>query len=370
MFGTATFLLKKNKLIKCNIMDTDSDNKKNTSQPPGNRSLPYGGLPEVIPPYLRQLVDSTGGPLGPIGLQFVAQPLKEQKYLNSKCFDPLNEGEHEVLPGLIYKYRGRINSSGKVIRFGRVLWTITHFCGAYCRFCTRGREVGYGLNNYSDDEINKVFKFIKQHQEINEVIISGGDPLLTSKEYLNKIIKGLSLLQKNKNIDIIRIGTRLPISNPISIQNWHFDLIKSLKNPYLMVHINHYFELTPEVLNVLNKFRYCGATIMSQTVLLKGVNDSVSTLICLFNTLTKEGIRPYYLYQNDPVPWSQHFNVSINKAIKIWEHVRPSLSGLAATVRFVVDTPNGYGKIPLPEGGAWQVNYHHFFDFKKKKHLL
>jgi len=326
-------------------------------------------LPEVIPPFLKKIIFQTGGSSGPIGLQFISQTHKEKEFSDNN-FDPLEEDKHQVLPGLVYKYRGHINPSGQITRFGRVLWTVTFSCTAYCRFCTRGREVGQNPNLFSDKQIDDVLKFIKHHKEINEVIVSGGDPLITPQKYLTKIIQGLSQLQKDGDIDIIRLGTRVPISNPILIQSWHFNLIKQLKNPYLMVHINHPAELTPESLDIFSKFKSVGATILSQTVLLKGVNDSVKTLTNLFNLMVKEGIRPYYLYQNDPVPWAKHFTVSLPRAIKIWDKLRPNLSGLAATARFVIDTPNGYGKVSLPEGAAWKTDFSSFKDFKGKKHLL
>ncbi len=134
-----------------------------------------------------------------------------------------------------------------------------------------------------------------------------------------------------------------------------------------MVHINHPSELTLQALRVIDRFKQNGATVMSQSVLLKGVNDNPQTLINLFNLMAKEGIRPYYVYQNDPVSWAQHFTVSIPRAIKIWEQLRPRLSGIAGTARFVIDTPFGYGKIPVPEGKAWKVDYGYYCDFKGER---
>lgn len=346
--------------------------------------LKHGGLPEVISPYLLDLIKKTGGGRGPIGRQFIAQPGLEQKFYSAKSEDPLNEDQFEVAPGLVYKYRGKIDKNGKITCFGRALWTITRFCASYCRFCTRGRQVGLIKSNQlstkavianqhflSDKQIKQVFNFLKDKKAINELIISGGDPLSTPQLYLNKIIDGLSNLQKTNDLSIIRIGTRLPISNPLIIKPWHYQLLAKIKNPYLMVHINHPLELTSETLETLNNFRrISGAIIMSQTVLLKGVNDDVQTLHNLFVKMTAEGIRPYYLYQNDPVYWAKHFTVPIKKAIEIWEQLRPKLSGLAATARFVIDTPYGFGKIPLPEGKAWKVDYSAFWDFKRKKHSL
>lgn len=333
----------------------DEDSGSGGDEPPSKRF----GLPEVNSNYLKKLISQTGGNQGPIGRQFVAQPVNENRNFQNGSCDPLIEEKFEVAPGLIYKYRGR------------ALWTIVFVCASYCRFCTRGREVGNGKTFYSDKEINQVLKFLAGHPEIKEVILSGGDPLISPQKYLTKIVNGLVKLQKKGQIQVIRIGTRLPVSNPVLIRPWHYSLLAKIKNPYLMVHINHPAELTSGTLKVLNNFRQkAGTLVLSQTVLLKGVNDSVKTLAELFWKMTSEGIRPYYLFQNDPVYWAKHFTVPIKKAIKIWQKLRPQLSGLAATARFVIDTPYGFGKIPIPEGNAWKVDYSAFFDFQHKKHLL
>jgi len=346
--------------------------------------LPNGSLPEMVSLYMLKLIGKTGGRNGPLGKQFLSQPELEKKFYKIKSADPLNEDYNEVAPGVVYKYRGKLDKKGNVEYFGRVLWTVTRFCAAYCRFCTRGREVGIptyikshskaaiAQSPYlSEKEIEKALNFIKTHKEINEVIISGGDPLVSPKAYLTRIIGELSDLQKKGRLDIVRLGTRLPVHNPPSVQPWHYELLAKLKNPYLMVHINHPYELTEEALTVLQNFRKIAlATVCSQSVLLKGINDSVETLYQLFITLAKNGIRPYYIYQNDPVYWAQHFTVPIKRAINIWRKLRPRLSGIAATCRFVIDVPFGHGKIPIPEGGAWDVNYSHYVDFKGKKHSL
>ncbi|MDO8497365.1 MAG: radical SAM protein [bacterium] len=346
--------------------------------------LPHGALPEMISLYMIRLIEKTGGKNGPLGRQFIASPKEEKKYYQKKASDPLNEDYHEVAPGIVYKYRGKLDKKGNVIYHGRALWTITRFCATYCRFCTRGREVGMpsfvkshskasiAQTPYlSSKQIEKAIAFLKNAKEINEVIISGGDPLVSPQPYLTDIIQKLAQLQQKGHLDIIRIGTRLPVHNPIAVRDWHYQLLSTLKNPYIMLHINHPLELTEETLSVLNNFRkLSGATIMSQTVLLKEVNDNVEVLYKLFTVLSKEGVRPYYLFQNDPVYWAQHFTVPIHKAIKIWKKLRPQLSGIAATARFAIDVENGYGKIPVPEGDAWDVDYTHYRDFKGKKFTL
>jgi len=361
------------------------DEEKKMYVPQGTKAmLPHGGLPEMVSLYMLKLIQKTGGNSGPLGKQFIAQPSLEKKYFHIKSEDPLIEDHNEVAPGVVYKYRGKISSKGNVLHYGRVLWTVTRFCSTYCRFCTRGREVGIpayvkahtkaaiAQKPYLDEaEITQVISYIKEHKEINEVILSGGDPLTTPRAYLTKIVEALAKLQQEGHLDIVRVGTRLPVHNPLSVQQWHYELFAKISNPYVMVHMNHPLELTPETLIVLNNFRKIAlATIFTQTVFLKGVNDSVDTLYELFTVLAKNGIRPYYLFQNDPVYWAAHFTVPIKRAIKIWEKLRARLSGVAATARFVIDVPFGYGKIPIPEGGAWKVDYTQFRDFRGKMQKL
>ena len=345
------------------------------------KQIQNDALPELISPYLRDLIAKTGGAKGPIGKQFVAQISECAWNAQTQETDPLDEDEHEVAPGLIYKYEGTIDAKGNVVTYGRALWTITRFCSSYCRFCTRGREVGLPFQKnkstgptllqkpfLTDDDIKKVLSFLATHKEINEIILSGGDPLACPKEYLTSIVEKLIQLQKEKKLDIIRIGTRVPIVNPQMITDWHYDLIKKIRNPYLMVHINHPDELTEKSIAVLDRFRKeSHASIMSQSVLLKGVNDDPQTLKTLFVTLAINAITPYYIFQCDPVWWGKDFIVPPKKAIALWQKVRPELSGIAATARFVIDAPHGFGKIPVPEGDAWDVDYTLFKDFKRKK---
>jgi lysine 2,3-aminomutase len=241
-----------------------------------------------------------------------------------------------------------------------------------------GLPVGKTINSHAritkapyltDAEINQVFDYLREHPEINEVILSGGDPLTCPQDYLTKIINGLAALQNKGHLDVVRIGTRLPIVNPTAIQPWHYDLIQRLRNPYILLHINHPAEITPQVIAVVEKFRKVSyASMLSQTVFLQGVNDNVETLYQLFNLLHKNAIRPYYLFQNDDIDWGKHFTVNPKKAILIWQQLRPKLSGLAATARFAIDVPGGYGKIPVPEGNSWDVDLTHYRDFKGKTH--
>jgi lysine 2,3-aminomutase len=340
--------------------------------------LPHGGLPEVLPAYLQKLITDTGGPLGPIGLQFVARPDLELSQYSYNESDPLLEDFNEVAPGVVYKYRAGKDDEGNSY-YGRALFTITRNCAAYCRYCTRGREVGIPANqqgelsgalshtaHLSRPQIDEALSFIKNEPGLNEVILSGGDPLTVRPEVLAYVCGRLGEMQKEGKLSIVRIGTRVPIHNPSMVKEGHYEAFKLLRNPRFMIHANHPLELTPEALNVLQKFRKdCGGVVMSQTVLLKGVNDNVEVLQGLFTKWAEEGFIPYYVFQNDAVSWAKHFTVPIKEAIDLWQKLRPRLSGVAATARFVIDVEGGYGKVAVPEAGAWNIVYSDGFkDFK------
>ena len=343
--------------------------------------LPHGGLPEQIPQYLLNLIDETGGANGPIGKQFIAQIDQELSQYNPAESDPLLEELHEVAPGLIYKYRAGVDQDGNQ-HFGRALFTITRNCAAYCRYCTRGREVGIPNNqegplqgslsheaHLSKAHVDQSLEYIKNEPGLNEIILSGGDPMTLRPDVLKYVCGKLGEMQKSGKLSIVRIGTRTPIHNPRMLKEEHFEAIKLLRNPRMMIHVNHPSELTDESLAVLSRFKNdCGGVVMSQSVLLKGVNDDVDTLYRLFTKWAGEGFVPYYIYQNDAVSWAKHFTVPIEDAINLWQKLRPRLSGVAATARLVIDVEDGYGKIPVPESGAWNVDYNDgFVDFKGTK---
>lgn len=339
-------------------------------------STPQGALPELISPYMRSLIEKTGGANGPLGRQFVITSEKESASSELENPDPQDEASFEVAPGLIYKYQGKKDKNGQIIYPGRALWTISRFCATYCRFCFRGRMVGlpHGLSGesnetlahkpyLSDEDIERVKIFLTTHTEINEVILSGGDPLITSKIYFEKIILTLTTLQKSCQLDFIRIHTRAPITNPNSLQKSHIEILKSVHMPHIVLHINHPLELTDAVKEkVLQLQRETGAVLFSQTVLLRGVNDAPETLRSLFIQCAKWGIRPYYLHYTDPVPWAQDLVVPFDRAVQIWQELRPTLSGIVDTVKFVIDTPGGVGKIAVPDS-QWSADMAYYTDF-------
>lgn len=332
-------------------------------RPRGNEvALPNGALPEVIPPYLMNHINMEGID-GPLHRQFIAQPELENR-LSGNTSDPLDEDKHRVpsAPWVINKYGNR------------VLFELTNACAAYCRFCTRGREVGIPGNHcLTIGQVDQGISYVKNTPGIREIIFSGGDSLTAKPDVLKYVLGQAGQMQKDGLLDFVRIGTRLPIHNPLAIKERHYEAVAQVTDPRLMIHINHPDELTPEAIDVIRQFRKkSGAIPMSQSVLLRGVNDNVDTLEHLFIKIAKAGIFPYYLFQNDPVPWADHHTVPFDEAVEIWKQVRSRLSGIVATGKFVIDVPNGYGKVPVPEGDVWEVNYGAGLkDFKgTRQHLL
>ncbi|MFH1457047.1 MAG: KamA family radical SAM protein [Patescibacteria group bacterium] len=264
----------------------------------------------------------------------------------SLCYsDPLLEDIFEKTKGLIHKYNNR------------VLILLTLQCTAYCRFCTRRRlvsEIKKGALQRAD--IDNMANYLIGQPDIKEVIFSGGDPL-TVPETLNY---ALSKISKLKQIKIIRIGTRVPVAEPKLITNKIINIFKKISQPlYIGIHFEHPDEITKETILACKKLRQAGAILYSQSVFLKGVNDNYKTLYNLFSSLIEIGVKPYYIYRCDPVKGAEHFRVSFKKEIAIMTKLRKNLSGMAYPT-YVIDTPNGSGKIPVP------LN---FWDFDSTKHL-
>ena len=236
--------------------------------------------------------------------------------------DPLMEEKFTKMKGLIYKYPGR------------VLVELNNICSSYCQFCTRKRktfvEDKWQLNK---KEIKNILDFLDKNEEIIEVVVSGGDPLMSP----TLLIFLLKNLEKRNNIKIIRIHTRMPITAPNKINRKIFSYLKKYKKVvYLSIHCNLVEEINKESIGVINKFKKLGVILYSQSVLLRGVNDSVEKLKKLFEKLLELGIRPYCIYRCDPVFGLEKFVVSFEKEKKIMTELRKTTSGLACPI-YVID---------------------------------
>jgi lysine 2,3-aminomutase len=245
--------------------------------------------------------------------------------------DPLHEDEDMVVPGLTHRYPDR------------VLFLITDMCSMYCRHCTRRRFAGQTDTGSSMDNVEKAIEYIRQHKEVNDVLLSGGDALLVNDSRLEYII---SELRKIDHVGVIRLGTRTPVVMPQRINKELVDMLKKYHPIWLNTHFNHPKELTPEAQKALAMLADAGIPLGNQSVLLAGVNDCVNIMKKLVKRLIQLRVRPYYIYQCDLSKGIEHFRTPVSKGIEIIEGLRGHISGIAVPT-FVVDAPGGGGKIPV-----------------------
>jgi lysine 2,3-aminomutase len=245
--------------------------------------------------------------------------------------DPLGESQYMPVPGIIRRYTDRV-----------VLLTTTD-CAARCRYCTRKWAQ---LSSYSLDIMDILpgaIEYLTHHPGIREVLISGGDPLILPDNTLEHI---LSSIRAVPSVDIVRIGTRAPVTLPTRITPGLTALIRQYHPVWINTHFNHPAELTPEAAAACEALADAGCPVGNQAVLLKGINDSETVMEELCRKLARHRVRPYYLFQCDLVPGVEHFRTAIQTGIRIIAHLRRHVSGIAVPV-FVVDTPGSGGKIPV-----------------------
>jgi len=287
-------------------------------------------LPFAITPYYLSLIDVSRA-LQPLR-RTVVPVSAEMRHVAGEAEDPLAEDEDSPVPGLVHRYPDR------------VLFLTTDFCSTYCRYCTRSRMVGHGEECKSSyDRWAKALDYIEGNPSVRDVLLSGGDPLTLSNDRLEWL---LSRLRRIPHVEIIRIGTKAPVVMPQRITLALTRMLKRYHPLWLSIHFTHPEELTAEVQLACTRLADAGIPLGSQTVLLAGVNDDVDTMRRLFQGLLKARVRPYYLYQCDPIPGSSHFRTSVSKGLEIIQGLRGFTSGYAIP-SFVIDAPGGGGKIPL-----------------------
>jgi len=236
------------------------------------------------------------------------------------------------VPGIVHRYPDR------------VLFLVTDFCSTYCRYCTRSRRVGNIQNlNITRKNWDAALSYIEQHPEVRDVLISGGDPLTLTDEIIEWL---LNRLRRIPHVEIIRLGTKVPIVLPQRITQGLIRVLKKYHPLWINIHCTHPRELTPETQQALGRLADAGIPLGSQTVLLKGINDDVTTMKSLYHGLLRARVRPYYLYQCDPISGSSHFRTPVAKGLEIIEGLRGHTTGMAVP-HFVIDAPEGGGKIPL-----------------------
>lgn len=285
--------------------------------------------PVIIPPYYLCLIDFRD-PQDPIRLQ--SFPVREEiEFTDVGQPDPLEEEEDMPVPGLIHRYPDR------------VLMQVTNLCPMNCRHCTRKREWEEGIWMRTDAEVDQMMEYLARTPQIRDVLLSGGDPLVLSTPKLEKI---LAKLRAIPHIEILRIGTRFPVVLPQRIDDELVEMLSRYRPLWVNTHFNHPREITREAALVCDRLQRGGIPMNNQSVLLKGVNDSLPVMRALCHGLLKIGVRPYYLYQCDPVKGAEHLRTSIWKGIEIIEGLRGHTTGFAVP-QFVIDAPGGGGKIPV-----------------------
>ncbi len=287
-------------------------------------------LPIRMTPYYASLLDPENA-LQPLR-KTVVPVLDELITLPEEKADPLGEMNNSPVNQLVHRYPDR------------VLFLVSGFCSTYCRYCTRSHMVSKKDKCHaSKTEWDVALDYIRNHPEVRDVILSGGDPLTLSD---NKLEYLLSQLRAIEHVEIIRIGTKVPVVLPQRITPALTRMIKKYHPVFMSIHFTHPDELTPEVHAACTRLADAGIPMGSQTVLLKGVNDDVNVFKKLMHGILKMRVRPYYLYQCDPIPGSGHFRTSIDKGLEIIKGLRGFTSGYAIP-HFVIDAPGGGGKIPL-----------------------
>ncbi|MFZ5945526.1 MAG: lysine 2,3-aminomutase [Bacillota bacterium] len=286
-------------------------------------------FPMSITPYYASLIDFND-PACPIGLQAIPseKELIEEEF---EMADPLAEDKDSPVPGITHRYPNR------------VLFYVISECSMYCRHCTRKRKVGENCQGFSSTQWEKGLEYIKNTPEIRDVLISGGDPLLLSDGNLEFLLKELNSIA---HVEVVRIGTRVPVVMPQRITNELIDMLKKYQPLWLNTHFNHPREITSESRKALRKLANCGIPLGNQSVLLRGVNDCSIIMKQLVHKLVKNRVRPYYIYQCDLSKGLSHFRTSVSKGLEIMEHLRGHTSGFAVPT-YVVDAPGGGGKIPV-----------------------
>lgn len=285
--------------------------------------------PFSITPYYLSLIDPND-PNDPIKKQAI--PSFQEIALSDRGFeDPLAEKRHSVVTGLVHRYPDR------------VLMVLTDICPVLCRHCTRKREWRNGGWVRTPVEIAVMLDYIRKHREIRDVIISGGDPLSLSTSRLEGVI---ARLRQIEHVEIIRIGTRFPVVLPQRIDDELCTMLSKYGPIWLNTQFNHPKEITPDSAAACDKLLRAGVPVNNQSVLLKGINDSVETQLKLCQGLLKIKVRPYYLFQCDEVKGVEHLRTTVETGIMIIEKMRGHTSGLAVPT-FVIDLPDGGGKVPL-----------------------
>lgn len=292
-------------------------------------AVTVGRFRVAIPPYYAALIDPDD-PACPIRRQVVPR-VAELHTLPGDRRDPLGEDRHRPVRALVHKYPDRA-----------LLIAVDH-CAVYCRYCTRRRITAGNEARFDTQAIDEAIAYLREHPEVCEVIVSGGDPLLLSDARLDSLLGRLRALPQ---IEVVRVASRLPVVLPMRITPALVALLARHGPIYVMTHFNHPRECTPEAMAACERLVDAGLPVENQTVLLRGVNDDAEVLRSLFRTLIRHRVRPYYLHQGDLAEGTAHLRVPVEEGLALLRRLRGWTSGLAVP-HYAVDLPDGGGKVVL-----------------------
>lgn len=288
-------------------------------------------LPFAVTPYYKSLCKSENPETDPIAAQFVKQS-HENTVLPYESTDPLGDADFTVSPRLIHHYHDR------------VLMLANDRCAVYCRHCFRRHFTAHSTGRITEAEVDQACAYIKNTAQIQEILISGGDPLMLPDEHIKMILDKLYTARPEL---VVRICTRIPVVMPGRITGSLAELLGSYPSVWLITQTNHSREVSPLFIECIDRLSKSGVHAMNQTVLLQGINDSVDELYTLFRHLLRAKVKPYYLFQGDLASGTSHFRVNLKKGIQLYTEIRKKISGLALPF-YAVDIP-GAGKIHLNE---------------------
>ena len=297
----------------------------------------------AVSPTLQALIDPTD-PNDPIARQFLPDLAELMETLEERS-DPIGDAAHAPVRGLVHRHPDR------------VLFKAVSRCPVYCRFCFRREMVGPGKTEpLTADDIAGAFAYIAAHPEIEEVILTGGDPFVMSSRRIGEITRTLSAIA---HVKVIRWHTRVPMVDPERIDD---DFIAALIAPgatcWVAIHANHAREFSPAACAALARLADAGIPLVSQSVLLKGVNDNVTALADLMRAFLAHRVKPYYLHHPDLARGTSHFRPGIEDGLSLMRQLRATLSGLAQPV-YVLDIPGGFGKVPLDSSNVEKTDTGH-----------
>jgi lysine 2,3-aminomutase len=286
-------------------------------------------LPLRVPTYYLDLIDwlDLADPLR----RQVLPDTDEHTVLDSELVDPIGDDAHSPVPGIVHRYPDR------------ALFFPTMACAVHCRFCFRREFVGKPIRTLRREQYDRAIDYIGAHPEIWEVILSGGDPLVLTDAYLEALF---TRLRSIPHLKVIRLHTRVPAVLPGRLTTEFAEMARRYAPLFIAIHVNHAREVTPEFASRVGILVDHGIPVLSQSVLMRGVNDSTVALADLFRKLVEARVKPYYLHQLDMAPGTNHFRVPIEEGLRITRALRGAISGLCQPT-YVLDIPEGYGKVPL-----------------------